>query len=483
MFSLGHPVIHFAWTLAIALSALVGILATSIFLRRPVLFLAARRSQKLRAGLEPWIQGLLDGSVDYDAGLQKLREHPGCARRAVLDRLPSAGADSDAERVATLRRVAIDLGLVDLWRRQLTRAPQGWSIFSLIDPTLTLPERIPGLSFVTRSEAAQNLGLTHEQGSWPLLVKALDDRHLAVRSVAAQALGRIQAPASFPLLARKLHDSALGQGRRLAIRTLKMALAAFPLASASELVDMLRHPHRRVRFLAADLVAAMLIDAGSPHNSLPDPIAEIFLTALRFDSNPDVRARAADVIAHLDDVRSGPALLGLLEDDEWFVRLHATRALAEDRSSPLAALGRRLTDSNWRVREAATQALASQGPRGVRLLLAQFDSTADRYSREQVAEQIERAGLIPSLFAASGLAGAREETRFIEGMVRLGRTAALRVALQSAPDDKGSTSLTELRNQGEAEKELPRLSTASTPAYVAAARAFTLATPDPRERS
>jgi hypothetical protein len=141
-----------------------------------------------------------------------------------------------------------------------------------------------------------------------------------------------------------------------------------------------------------------------------------------------------------------PVLLTLLDDSEWFVRLHATRALAECRAFPLEALGRRLTDTNWRVREAAAQVVSARGQEGIRFLLAHFRATDDRYSREQVVEQLERTGLIPSLLTAFDEPGAGEETRFAPEMVRVRRTSAVRSAVENAPEHNYSV-LGELQDQ------------------------------------
>lgn len=470
MVGFSHSVIDFIWVLAVALSGLVATLAGFLLVWRAICVAASRRARKLSDQLQPWVEDLLDGSADYETALGHLCEHPKSARQAVVDRLALPEVTAGPDRIARLRRVCADLGLVALWRRQLSREPSAGLISGLTRRGLTPIERIPSLSFVARSEAAENLGLIRDRWGWPLLAKMLNDPNLAVRSVAARALGRIQPPASFPMLMRKLQDAAMGTGRNISVRSLKMTLASFPLAYASDLSAMLQHPHRRVRFLAADVIATMVQRSGAPehpwyvpHNLLLDPVAEIFLAGLVTDENPDVRARAADVIVHLDDARAMPALLTLLEDAEWFVRLHAARALANCTSLPLGALGSKLEDSNWRVREAAAQALAAHGERGVRFLLAHFRATNDRYSREQVAEQIERLGLIPSLVAAFGATGAKDESQFIEGMVRPGRTASLRAALQNAPEHKRRELLTELQKQGDlANNELSRPSAAST---------------------
>jgi len=218
------------------------------------------------------------------------------------------------------------------------------------------------------------------------------------------------------------------------------------VASASPLCGLLEHPHHRVRFLAADIVSLMIAreardrTAGIPKSlPLPAELVEIFLGRLCTDESPDVRARAADVIGYLEPCRALAALMPLAEDSEWFVRLHAVRALSRPKLTSLASLASRLTDPHWRVHEAATQALCARGRTGLERLLEHFSTTDDRYSQDQIAEQIERAGLIPMLLHAYGDPAKRTETRFIEQMIRLGKSALLGGALlsQSSPPENG----------------------------------------------
>jgi HEAT repeat protein len=447
MITFGRSLIQFSWSLAFALCAMIVLLAGFVLLRRAFHFLRTFRKSP-NARLIPLIDAMVTGSADYQAGLLAVRGDLRRARRLALDKLPLAEADPDPARIANLRRLCSDLGLVCLWRSQLRRASGGWTLSDLFRPGVKLIERIPGLSFVARAEAAENLGIVSDAASWTLLAETLDDPHLTVRSVAARALARIKEPASFAALVRKLQSVALGEGRGISVRCLRMALSRYPVRHAAELSGMLQHPHGLIRLQAADVIATMVGRAGSS-GSIPGSIVEIFLQRLIVDRNPEVRARAADVIGHVDDLWAGPALALLLEDAEWFVRLHATRALVNHASAPVEALNRRLIDSNWRVREAAVQTLAGQGRDGMRSLLAHFLKTQDRYSREQVAEQIERTGLIPSVLKAFGDPGAAMETRFITGLVRMGRTAALRTALQNGLAWKRTVLLAELRRDAD----------------------------------
>ena len=160
-----------------------------------------------------------------------------------------------------------------------------------------------------------------------------------------------------------------------------------------------------------------------------------FVTQLCFDENPDVRARAAPVIAYLDDRRATLVLLTLLDDDQWFVRLHTVRALSKRRYLPqVAEITRRLTDSNWMVREAAARALLVFGRAGIDQLSVHFLNTQDRYSREQVADEMQRAGLVPMLLADYAEERDGRQSRVIEQLAEMGKTSYLLAILEANSD-------------------------------------------------
>jgi len=313
------------------------------------------------------------------------------------------------------------------------------------------------LGFVRRAEAAENLGVIRHRPSWPRLVAALSDPHISVRSVAARSLAAISEPESFCQLAKRLRSAALELVPEISPWILKMALASFPLAEATKLREFLEDPCRPLRSLTAEVVAAMVEHEAAvcarEHRraSCLDPgLIELFLTRLASDHDPEVRARAADIAARVEDTRSLPVLNALANDPEWVVRLHAIRALGRQRLSSLQEISRHLTDRNWRVREAAVQVLSARGPAGIQRLVDHFLTAEDRYSKEQIAEQIGKTGLIRSFVEGFGSPGHESERRFIEGMIRIGkgdailaavgngtrrrRSSILRQALASSPD-------------------------------------------------
>jgi HEAT repeat protein len=429
-----------AVVLALFILALLG----NIFLVG-IVFFRRRRRQKyfsrvdaLRERYGSVIAGVIQGYIAYPKGLDALRQISSPDRLFMLERLCLEKKPTPAEE-QKLRRLCEDLGLVKIWQQRLMgQIDQASLREALINPQGLL-RRVKSLHFLIRSKSAENLGLIRHEASWPLLVKALEDPNPDIQIVAVRALAAIHHPGSFLPLVEQLHKAVLDSVPNLSVRILKSALGSFPLRSAGELQASLRHANPRIRFLATDVIREMVERdaAGNPdfcldRESMEDEAAEIFLTDLPFDPNPDVRARAAPVIANLADQRAASTLLKLLADSMWFVRLHAARAFA--RSRFLAHAGRissALTDPNWRVRETVVRTLRSFGPPGLDLLTAHFLGTDDRYSREQVADEFQRAGLIPGLLTRSAETGNGRDTAVLRHLAEMGKTSYMISVLEN----------------------------------------------------
>jgi HEAT repeat protein len=400
-----------------------------------------QRIDELRKQYNPVIAALLAGGLDYARGLRALKGISGLDREFILEQLCLVKQPTPAQ-LPVLRRLCEDLGLVKLWQRQVA----GQFDVATLRDTLARPEGlfqlVGRLRFLLRAKSAENLGTIRHQPSWPLLLKALDDPHSDVQMAALRSLAAIGEPESFPALVGRMHGVVLNPATRLSLRSVKTALISFPLTQAPALAPSLTHAHRRIRFFATDIIREMVehqaasdVDFILERKIFPEDLRELFLTRLCFDDNPDVRARAAPVIARLPDPRSVLVLLTLLGDSEWFVRLHAVRALARPQFQPQAAeIARRLTDPNWMVREAAAQTLLTFGQLGVNQLFEDFLSSPDRYSREQIADEMQRSGLILTLVAQYHDARDGREKHVIEQLAHMGKTSYLLALLASAPD-------------------------------------------------
>ena len=416
-------VVQAAWPLVTALFALLAALILFVLARRARGNLKSLRSERTTALCHELIGSLMTAAIEYPDALARLRKHPTVRVRASLAAILTADKNLPPRRAALLKTLCEDLGLVAQWRRTLA-------------DNRNAGRKVNPFSFVSRAEAAENLGTVQHQPSWRLLVEALDDPNAGVRLAAARSLARIREPESFTALADRLESAAQHPTPKISVRSLKMALASFPISQAGVLQPLLEHSHPRVRFLASDVVALMVAreSAESPtgfdSGQLAPEVAEVFLARLAEDEDADVRARAASVVAWLEPAEAVPVLAALLDDSAWFVRLHAVRALRHQRFAPLSLAGERLTDPNWRVREAAAQTLAARGRSGLQKLLEHFLTTRDRYSQEQVVEQVRRSGFLPSILEACGEPGRRLETRFLAEMVARGFGDILLQALQ-----------------------------------------------------
>lgn len=409
-----------------------------------IVFTLARRRQRkkhferideARDRYKPLINALLEGRQEYSQVLSALRAITGAQRMHVLERLCLEDVPAQAQ-MPVLRRLCEDLGLVDLWQHQLAEVHEAAIRESLSSPANAF-QRIVPLSFLVRARSAENLRLIAHQPSWQILVKALEDPHSDVQAVAARALAAIGDPESFPALVKRLHLTVFIPSEGLSVRFIKAAVVSFPLRLACELRASLEHAHPRIRFLATDAIREMVEREAAGNreftleaSSFSTALIEVFLKRLCLDQHADVRARAAPVIGYFEDPRARSVLLKLIDDPEWFVRMHAVRALAKPRYRPEAEqIMRRLTDRNWRVREAAAHTLAELEQYD--LLLDHLVCSDDRYSREQIAEELERSGFLSRLLASYARTADEREKRVVEELARIGKTSYIIALLQN----------------------------------------------------
>jgi HEAT repeat protein len=125
-----------------------------------------------------------------------------------------------------------------------------------------------------------------------------------------------------------------------------------------------------------------------------------FATESLKNNEPEVRARALTLLGLANEyaITIDPdLLLPFLEDDVWYVRLQAVKALGNlKHERAIDFLGNILGDKNWQVRNAASRALAGMGDVALDVFLKILGSE-DRYARESVCEEIERTNLAKRL--------------------------------------------------------------------------------------
>jgi HEAT repeat protein len=430
-----------------------GQLTGAVFLLSLLVFLGAvllsgiaiarrlKREKELRSidhsrdRVQAILKSMSQGMVEYQAGLILLREELQNGTRRTVERFLFESASPPAP-LPLLQRLAEDLEFVPRWQRHIEGPSRHhWLSFRFY----RLRNRLHVLGFLARARDADCLGRIRHRGSWRLLLKALDDPSRDVRAVALRSLAIIREPQSFPLLVERLRASALSSSPSFSVREIKAALMSFPIELAQHLLPFLQDSNSRLRLLGTEVLREMMLARSTPLSApsfsagvLGEELDGCIFAILPRDEDPDVRAGAADLLAcFASEERAKREIVRLMEDREWFVRLHAVRAAGEQRGW-LPSLVVRLTDSHWRVREAAAHAILSWGPEGLQHLVALFLDTQDGYAREQIAEELATSGAAAEMAARYGQPGYEREMRVMDSIAVLNRARFPALALAKA---------------------------------------------------
>jgi HEAT repeat protein len=334
-----------------------------------------------------------------------------------------------------LEELCLELGLIDVWQRRLLDQFGPVSLRKALSNPDGILHLFSRLHFLLRARSARNLGLLRHQPSWPLLVKALDDPHRDVQQVALRSLAALREPQSFPALLDRMHKAVTENRSPFSLYSLKVAMAKFSLSQAPQLLPSLRHPHPRVRAAAAEILREMAKGepAGKPALFQYKSVFDRELATLTSDADPEVRALAVEVIAHLDAAVSSSVLRQVLQDPQWSIRREALQTLAQRPGLlPMAEVQGFLTDPHRMVRQAALRALLAHGREGVSKIYEHFLETEDETLREQIIEELEHSGLILSLLENYGESPGNLETRVVERLVTMGATRSLHAALSNS---------------------------------------------------
>ncbi|MGH9455423.1 MAG: HEAT repeat domain-containing protein [Terriglobia bacterium] len=177
-------------------------------------------------------------------------------------------------------------------------------------------------------------------------------------------------------------------------------------------------------------------------DNFPPQVLDVFVHRLSCDPSANVRARSAIVLGYFADCRARDTLANLLEDREWFVRLQAVKSAGRRGPQGLELrVAQCLSDPDWRVREAAAHTFGQQPRSGADVLLHQFRETEDVYMKEQIAEELERSGLIGGWLSHLGETGFERETQALFQLVEMGKTGLLQDLLERTISDRQKANL------------------------------------------
>ncbi len=407
--------------------ALCGVIAINlvflyfVFYRRltRTRYLQAKDAAKVR--FRPVIANFFGNAITVQNAADVLAEAETKAERDAIREMLFAGANEhNIQRVTELLQATAH---VAEWARQafgkkrgaqlLQKAQQGestkipakrhthWSDVILRRRILAVP----------RSIALDRLGHLNPGFTQPFLAEGLLDPSPEVRRIAIIAMGRNRQPDAIPFLVEELRRAA-ETGNDVSLRNIKGALVCYRIQDLPHFVPFILQGTPRFRFLMVDVVREVCNETTRKtritRNNFPQEFYELMLDKVVKDPHADVRARSAAVICHFRDARAIDVLRELMNDPNEYVRLHAVRSAAGYRDL-LPDLLKRLTDSNWRVREGATKTLAGFGDVGSAELYRHFIKTSDRYSSEQIADELQRSGLIKNLVKTVGKGGSESE--------------------------------------------------------------------------
>jgi len=339
------------------------------------------------------------------------------------------------------------LGYVDEWAREAFGRKQAADLVSRSRRKEKVPittavrrgawERVRCMQLlsVPRALAVDRLGSLSADYAQVFVAEALQDPATDVRSVAIAAMGRNRHPAAIPLLLEELRK-AVDEGNDVSLRATKAALCSYQLADAHHFTPFLKHRNQRMRFFVVDSLREICNreakSAQLTRRGFPEDLCDLLLQNAVNDPFPDVRARSAALVAHFRDAQAVAALRALLRDENEFVRLHAVRVCADRYYGDLIPdVLRCLSDQKWRVREAAVQTLAAFGVAGLNEMFRYFAATTDRYESEQIAEEIQRTGLVDQVLTslASGGEAARLADAVCRKMALMGKNSLLTTAV------------------------------------------------------
>jgi HEAT repeat protein len=259
-----------------------------------------------------------------------------------------------------------------------------------------------------RIAAFSRLARAHHPAAPRVVRQALSDRDERVSAAAVRALGEIGDEWAVELLV-----DALREGRVPRSRVASQLEHVYPLP-APQLVPLLRDRDPAVRFWAATLLA--------PYPEL----GESQLVLMTHDRDANVRAAAAETLGTRGGQASCTAILALLDDPAWFVRVHAARSAGQLlEAAATSSLVRLLCDARWWVRTAAKDALRGIGPDAVPALLAML-TDPDAFARNGAAEVLQDIGFVDSLL------GDRSRSALLERIFEAGGEQMRRAAEERA---------------------------------------------------
>ncbi|MDD4940126.1 MAG: HEAT repeat domain-containing protein [Candidatus Omnitrophica bacterium] len=188
-----------------------------------------------------------------------------------------------------------------------------------------------------RIEAMLALGFAGASSAMTLLEKGLFDKDPDISYFSLLALGRIKTDLSLKILLVFLKKNALSRQKAASI------LEGFPPSAADLIIKLADNPDLEIRYWAIKILSRF------------KPIKHIEkIKILSSDLDPNVRAAACECLGKIGGTQAEEILILKLEDESWFVKVQAARALSEAMKAACAQyIVRLLNDNSLSVIETA----------------------------------------------------------------------------------------------------------------------------------
>ncbi len=358
----------------ISIFCFIALIVVFAFMRRFWRRQRFLRLDRFRAIYDPVVSAM----VNYPGEISEKRlatRHGSLAWIAVEDALIEQLDVSEPRLYPRIYGFFEDLGYVDYYLKSLESAKM-WK----------------------RARGAERLGIIKCSRAVDSLIKATADKTRDVRNMAVYSLGLIGDEKGLPAIMEAL-KIGIGSLEDISLRIVKSSILSFGRPAVKVVRRGLKDENWRVRAVVVDILG-----------ELEGPAVLEDLTIALFDSEPDVRAKAAKGLGKKRGFSAANQLMTLTEDPAWVVRMHSTRALGLIYAPhAINTIKLRLFDENWQVRRAAAEAMGIMKNYAMEPLRDILVNHADGYAKEMVVEELQRTGLVWSL--VDGLEDGNEEIR------------------------------------------------------------------------
>jgi len=251
-------------------------------------------------------------------------------------------------------------------------------------------KRLKSKNRIAKASAIDKLGKMLSHSSTEKLIEVLKkENNTEIISVTIRALSRIGSPVALKGMMEQLPD--LANKSLVSRKIIEASLVNFGINAIPVLIEFGgKSGYAPIKSSILEVLSVLPCTQSS--------------CSFSFDNlesgDAEIRAKALKVLGRINttSIEFDPTLLlPFIEDEVWFVRLQAAKALCNIRYKKAPdVLGVLLIDENWQVRNAASGALATLGNASIDVFLRTLRHN-DEYARQSVCEEIEKTDFVEKL--------------------------------------------------------------------------------------